>query len=223
MSLRLLLGIALAIFSGPVMAIEEPKFTLLEKTGPYELRGYEARIVAETIVSGSFKSASSTGFRRIADYIFGNNTSLSGDSKKIGMTAPVSMTPEPEKINMTTPVNMTHTHGNWRIQFFMPRAYTIDSLPKPNNPAVSLRTLPARKFAALRFSGIADELKTEDKISELLKWLEERHISPVGDPILARNVLEKAKLLIGYLMDNDKTFSFDWYEKIHEIDQVLEG
>ena len=45
----------------------------------------------------------------------------------------------------------------------------------------------------------------------------------LGDPILAQNVLEKAKLLIGYLMDNDATFSFDWYEKIHEIDQILEG
>ena len=45
----------------------------------------------------------------------------------------------------------------------------------------------------------------------------------LGDPVMSRNVLEKAKLLIGYLMDNDATFSFDWYEKIHEIDQVLEG
>jgi hypothetical protein len=44
-----------------------------------------------------------------------------------------------------------------------------------------------------------------------------------GDPVSARNVLEKSKILIGYLMDNDSTFSFDWYEKLHEIDHVLDG
>jgi hypothetical protein len=44
-----------------------------------------------------------------------------------------------------------------------------------------------------------------------------------GDPVSARNVLEKSKILIGFLMDNDSTFSFDWYEKLHEIDHVLDG
>lgn len=44
-----------------------------------------------------------------------------------------------------------------------------------------------------------------------------------GDPVSARNVLEKSKILIGYLMDNDSMFSFDWYEKLHEIDHALDG
>ena len=42
-----------------------------------------------------------------------------------------------------------------------------------------------------------------------------------GDPISARNVMEKAKILINYLMENDSTFSFDLYEKISLIDEVL--
>ena len=42
-----------------------------------------------------------------------------------------------------------------------------------------------------------------------------------GDPISARNVLEKSKLLINYLMENDATFSFDWYEKLTVIDDIL--
>ena len=42
-----------------------------------------------------------------------------------------------------------------------------------------------------------------------------------GDPISARNVLEKAKILINYLMESDATFSFDWYEKLNLIDQVI--
>ncbi len=42
-----------------------------------------------------------------------------------------------------------------------------------------------------------------------------------GDPVSAGNVLEKSRNLIRYLSDNDNTFSFDWYEKLHEIDRVL--
>ncbi len=42
-----------------------------------------------------------------------------------------------------------------------------------------------------------------------------------GDPISARNVLEKAKVLINYLMESDTTFSFDWYEKLSLIDQII--
>ena len=42
-----------------------------------------------------------------------------------------------------------------------------------------------------------------------------------GDPVSARNVLEKAKILIDYLMENDATFSFDWYEKLAVIDKIL--
>jgi len=44
-----------------------------------------------------------------------------------------------------------------------------------------------------------------------------------GDPVSARNVLEKSKILINYLMDNDSTFSYDWYEKLGEIDHALDG
>lgn len=42
-----------------------------------------------------------------------------------------------------------------------------------------------------------------------------------GDPVTAQNVLGKAKILINHLMENDKTFSFDWYEKLNVIDGIL--
>ena len=42
-----------------------------------------------------------------------------------------------------------------------------------------------------------------------------------GDPISARNVLEKAKVLINYLMESNTTFSFDWYEKLSVIENAL--
>jgi hypothetical protein len=183
---RIVFGIVFALFSGSIMAIEEPRFDLLEKTEPYELRAYKPRIVAETIIPGSLKNASSAGFKRIADYIFGNNASRSGESQKISMTAPVSMVPKSEKISMTAPVNMEQSEGQWRMQFFMPSQYTMDNLPKPNNPAVTLRTLPASTFAVLRFSGLAGEEKTADKTADLLAWLKGKGIKPTGEPVLAR-------------------------------------
>jgi len=42
-----------------------------------------------------------------------------------------------------------------------------------------------------------------------------------GDPVIGQNVLEKSKILINYLMESDKTFSFDWYEKINIIDNLI--
>lgn len=186
MMTRFIFGIFFVFFSGLVMAIEEPGFDLLEKTGPYELRVYKPRIVAETMVPGSLKNASSAGFKLIAGYIFGDNTSRSGESKKIAMTAPVSMVPRSENISMTAPVSMEQTDGQWRMQFFMPGQYTMDGLPKPNNPAVTLRALPESNFAVLQFSGFAGEDKTADKTAELLAWLKDRNIKPTGEPVLAR-------------------------------------
>lgn len=55
------------------MAIEEAKYTVLKKVGAFELRQYEAKIVAETFVEGDFSKVGSTGFRRLFGYISGNN------------------------------------------------------------------------------------------------------------------------------------------------------
>jgi hypothetical protein len=102
------------------------------------------------------------------------------------MTAPVTLEQKNEKISMTAPVSMTKDAGKWRIYFVMPSKYTLETLPIPNNKAVSLRALPARSFAALRFSGLAGEEKTAKKTEELLTWLKIKNIQAVGAPELAR-------------------------------------
>jgi len=43
----------LILFSGAVMAIEEPKYSVLEQSGPFELRAYEPKIIAEVRVAAS--------------------------------------------------------------------------------------------------------------------------------------------------------------------------
>jgi hypothetical protein len=182
----LLLGVFFLFFTGTVMATEEAKYKVIEASEAFELRAYSAKIVAETLVSGSMDQASSAGFRLIADFIFGNNTAASGGNEKISMTTPVTMEPKSEKISMTTPLSMEQAQGQWRVQFVMPSEYTLDSLPKPNNPAVMVRAVPASNYAVIRFSGLAGEAKTAAKTTDLLVWLESRGVTPIGKPELAR-------------------------------------
>ena len=186
MKMGLLFGLFISLFSGFAMAIEEPKYTLTEKSGAFELRTYSPKIVAETLVSGSLDKASRAGFKSIADYIFGNNTSRAGGNEKISMTAPVVMEPKSEKISMTAPVSMQQTGGQWRVHFVMPSRYTLAALPMPNNPAVTLREVPTSNYAVIRFSGFAGEDKTAAKTADLIAWLASKNITPVGEPELAR-------------------------------------
>ena len=180
------IGLLLFVFTAGAMATEEPTYDIIEQSGSFELRRYDPMIVAETLVSGSMKDASSSGFRRIADYIFGNNTVRNGGNGEIAMTAPVTLTAQSEKISMTAPVGMQRSAGQWRVHFVMPGKYTLDTLPVPNNPAVKLREIPATHYAVLRFSGFAGETKVAAKVAELREWLAERGIEPLGNPELAR-------------------------------------
>ncbi len=195
----------LGLFLGEIaMAIEEPGFDRLEKVDNIEVRQYRPFIVAETFVDGDMSSASSKGFRLIADYIFGNNLSAresgiksSEKSEKIAMTAPVSVEPAvpSETIAMTAPVSVEPlgdstikmTQGKrWRVQFAMPSEYSMATLPKPRNPAVTLREVPSKRFAVLVFSGFSGEEKVQQKVDELLVWLKAKNKRAIAAPQLAR-------------------------------------
>lgn len=183
---RLLLGLLLAILAGYAMAVEEPEYSVTEQSAPFELRTYQPRILAEVVVAGSMDEASSMGFRLLANYIFGNNTAGNGGSEKIQMTAPVSMEPRSEKISMTAPVSMQESGGRWRVSFVMPSRYTMETLPRPNNAAVTIRQLPETRYAVIRFSGLAGEQKVAQKTADLLAWLDEKGLRASGEPELAR-------------------------------------
>jgi hypothetical protein len=178
------------LLSGQAMAIEEPKYQVIEKSGPFELRAYDSMIIAETLVEGSMDDATSKGFRRIAGYIFGGNTSNVGsnvgEKQKISMTAPVTIEPKAEKISMTAPVTLKEQEGSWNVHFVMPSEYTMQALPKPNSSKVTLREIPPQNFAVISFSGFAGTDKVASKTKQLNNWLSDRNISPKGKPQLAR-------------------------------------
>ncbi len=176
----------LLVFSNTAMATEEPKFTLLEKDQSFELRLYEPKILAEVLVSGTMREASSKGFKLIADFIFGNNIATSGKSEKISMTAPVLIEPHAEKIFMTAPVNVEQSGAGWKVNFVMPSQYTLETLPKPNNPVVKIKPIPAKKFAVIQFSGLVDEEKMAKKVNDLEQWISTKQLKVLGNAELAR-------------------------------------
>lgn len=180
------------LWTNSLMATEEPKFDLLLKEDDLEVRRYAPQIIAETFVDGDMDSASSRGFRLIADYIFGNNQKAS-----IAMTVPVVVEPAAgsEKIAMTAPVSIepqTEQEGSmagakrWRIHFVMPSQYSMVTLPKPVNPLVSLREIPAKSFAAITYTGFNTESSVQAKTDELARWMKLKNLEAIGKPQLAR-------------------------------------
>jgi len=169
------------------MATEEPRYESLLQDGEFSLRLYAPRVVAETEVAGTLEEASSTGFRRIAGYIFGRNHSRSGQaSERIAMTAPVTVEAQPQKIAMTAPVSVEQVEGRWRIEFVMPARYTLATLPLPEDASVTLREVPAQKIAVIRFSGLVGAAKMREQTARLRAWMVQRGLAATAAPQLAR-------------------------------------
>nr|WP_314901315.1 heme-binding protein [uncultured Deefgea sp.] len=204
--IQLILMLAFGLVGAPAMATEEPKFEVISQNNHFELRRYPAILVAEVEVAGDMDTASGQGFRAIADFIFGNNIAVKPSSaegsEKIAMTAPVTLSPvnaPAEKIAMTAPVVLAPAKASapteipslqgaqqWRVHFVMPSSYTLATLPKPNNPAVVIRELPAKKWAVLKYSGFNTEAGTQKRIDELRAWMASQNLKAVGSPQLAR-------------------------------------
>jgi len=185
MRLNIFTIVLLFITSFNAMAIEEPEFISIEKKDAFEIREYQPKLIAQVLVNGTFDSASSKGFRLLADFIFGNNKTNEG-SKKIEMTAPVVMRDASEKIEMTAPVISEETEKGWYVSFNMPKQYTKETLPVPNNSEVKIIEIPAEKFAVISFSGLVREKKYAEMLSLLNEEMKKRNLDPKGTAILAR-------------------------------------
>jgi len=174
----LVLGAALW---GPIVSnVEQPKYEVVESDDSIEIRDYAPMIVAEAEISGERDKAISEGFRTVADYIFGNNSS----AQKVSMTAPVTQQAS-EKIPMTAPVTQQGDGYTWQVRFVMPASYTMETLPKPKNPAVKLKEIEAKRFAVIRFSGMAGEESLKRRTDELKEFIRARNLNPLSAPTYA--------------------------------------
>lgn len=149
--------------------VEQADYSVVKKMNGYEIREYPAHIVAQTTVEGSYDESMSAGFRIVAGYIFGGNTK----KESIAMTAPVvAQTGESsEKIAMTAPVVATKEGGSQIISFGMPRSYTLETLPTPNDKRVKIVMIPAKKYAVMQFSWYRSDAKIKSMQAKLLSQL----------------------------------------------------
>lgn len=158
--------------------VKEPTFAVFEKKRGYEIREYAPYIEARIQVTGEYREAMSSGFRILAGYIFGGNTS----KRSIAMTAPVTEQIS-ESIAMTAPVSETALANNVRVvAFVMPQEYTMATLPTPNDKRIEIVEVSAHRSAVLRYSGYNTADKLAEMKARLLEYLKRDGVAVVGGP-----------------------------------------
>ncbi len=142
---------------------ETQAYKVLLTKDNFEIRFYPAATMA-TITSSakSYKELGSSGFRKLAGYIFGGNEGA-------------------HKISMTTPVRMDINDSIATMSFIMPSKYDSGNLPKPNDRQVRIKTIPDEYVAAIRFSGYASDEDVKINTETLKKLLTENKINYYGN------------------------------------------
>jgi hypothetical protein len=162
------------------VGIEKAAYTVIDEKGQCQLRLYEPYIAAETVVDSDFDNAGNIAFGRLFKYISGNNRK----KESISMTAPVNQ--QSEKIAMTAPVNQEKSQGKYAVSFIMPSKYTMESLPEPLDANVILRQIPARKIAAIRYSGTWSQKRYIEHKTILQEYIKAKGLTITGPDIFAR-------------------------------------
>ena len=154
---------------GLLMAIETPTYRLIKKMGNVEIREYDPMIIAKTLIKESYNPALSKGFRRIANYIFGGNST----SESIAMTAPV----------ITTSSSLDQ---EYEVLFFMPAEYNMTNLPKPNLSNVEIEERFLGKIASVKFGGWVNEKNTKYYTTQLKDFLKQEKYEIIGPVMVAQ-------------------------------------
>jgi hypothetical protein len=153
-------------------SVAEPAFDVLYQHSSnfkYEIRQYGERFAAEASYDGDDGSS----FQLLARYIGVFGKPENEGQQSIAMTAPVIKEKSAAKaIAMTAPV--IKSDSNQKMQFILPAEYdSMSKIPKPTNPAVTIREIPPAKGAVHRYSGSwGDELgrkMAKDLASQLQK------------------------------------------------------
>lgn len=175
------IGVLLWLTAVPAMAIEEPPYRVIEQQGAFELREYNAYLIAETTVDADFMEAGNVAFGRLFRYISGANIA----QRKIAMTAPVTQAPG-EKISMTAPVQQVADGRMYRVGFIVPAQYSSATVPQPTDPRVKIREVPAGLVAAWKYSGRWTEANFRVHETSLRDSIAQRGLVATGAAQIAR-------------------------------------
>lgn len=166
--------------------VAEPAFkTVLSRTGcsvPYDIRSYGKRFAIETEWTSAGKSNKEmdSSFFALAKYIGVIGQPQNEGTVSIAMTAPVVMEMgKGQKIAMTAPVVMEGSEtSKKRMQFILPCEFDdISKIPKPTNPAVTVKELNPAVGAVHKFSGFFNENKMVEKAKALASQLRQDGIT----------------------------------------------
>ncbi len=137
---------------------EQHKYQVLKSYSNVEIRKYEPAIFSSVMLGkNSYREISGKGFGILAGYIFG------GNEKK-------------ENISMTSPVTM-ELGDSTKMKFMVPKGYTMNSLPEPNDKRIIFEQQNEKIIAAIQFDGWADNDKIEYYTEQLKSSLAKEHIS----------------------------------------------
>lgn len=150
--------------------LETPEYILLKKSGYFEVRKYVPMVIARILVDSDYKMATKTGFRRIANYIFGGNNK----GMEIVMTAPVIS---------NSPVDIK---DSYEIVFVMPKSHNIEDLPKPDNSDIQIMERNLGKVAVISFGGWATKSRVEHYHNKLNKWVKKENYFLKGNFMVAQ-------------------------------------
>lgn len=148
----------------------QPDYRLIQQEDGVEFREYQPFIIASTTPSVSGQPGLNRGFRVLAGYIFGGNE----PGEKLSMTAPVLQQDAPQSSN------------GMMMAFVMPAGRTIDSLPLPNDEAVSLTTVDWGEVAAVRFSGRGKQDRFQHAEARLMQAISAAGRTSAGPALYAQ-------------------------------------
>ena len=147
--------------------VETPTYTVLHADKPFEIRYYDPMIIATTTVDAERIDAANIGFRRIAKYIFGENST----ETEIAMTAPVKQQPV---------VDDPDTE-RWTMSFVMPSQYSMDTLPRTTSPDIALTPIEPKQFVVIRFSGSISEKNLRKHKKKLIDYAQKKGVTIKGE------------------------------------------
>jgi hypothetical protein len=145
------------------LTTENQKYRVVLTEEQFEIRFYPAATFAKIYSRGTdYKSVASSGFRKLAGYIFGGNE----QSKSIAMTAPV---------------RMELTDKGSTMSFVMPEKYQESDLPKPNDSSVLIVKSSPQYVAAISFGGYADDEKIKENRELLQQLIQKKGLKITGE------------------------------------------
>lgn len=146
---------------------EGPKYYVLMKEDNKQIRKYYPYLMAQTFVRGSYEFATNEGFYRLANYLFGANST----GEKMSMVSPILQS-RSKKLIMSSPILQQPQTDGWMMSFILPHKLKLETAPKPLMDNIKLVHVPSLIVASLRYRGANTELKMSESTAELLDWVD---------------------------------------------------